>query len=132
MGYMSDLSKKKCIPCEGNASPLLPQEVAKLEAQVAGWIVSDDGKMISKEFVFEDFDENMQFVNMVAEIAETEGHHPDLHIFYNKLKVDLTTHAIKGLSENDFIIASKIDEIEKSLLYKFLHSGTVQEENLER
>jgi len=109
---MSELSKKKCVPCEGGTAPLLPQEVAKLEAQVSGWVVSEDGQNINKEFIFEDFDQNMQFVNVVAELAETEGHHPDMLIQYNKLTVGLTTHAIKGLSENDFILASKIDLIE--------------------
>jgi 4a-hydroxytetrahydrobiopterin dehydratase len=109
---MSDLAKKRCIPCEKKTAPLLPQEVAKLEAQVAGWIVADDARSIYKEFVFDDFDQNMMFVNQIAELAETEGHHPDLNISYNKLRVTLTTHAINGLSENDFILASKIDELE--------------------
>ncbi len=75
------------------------------------WEISEDGKKISRKFKFKDFKEAMQFINKVADIAETEGHHPDLHIFYNKVVIELWTHTVGGLSENDFIMASKIDLI---------------------
>ena len=76
-----------------------------------GWSADSPSKKISKAFYFEDFIGAINFVNKVADLAETEGHHPDISIVYNKVKLDLSTHAIKGLSENDFILAAKINEI---------------------
>jgi 4a-hydroxytetrahydrobiopterin dehydratase len=102
---------KHCVPCEGGMPPLDHEYVRKYAAQVPGWDVADDDKSISREFAFKDFAEAMQFVNAVAEIAQGEGHHPDIYIFYNKVRLALSTHAIGGLSENDFILASKIDTI---------------------
>jgi 4a-hydroxytetrahydrobiopterin dehydratase len=104
---MSDLAQKRCVPCEGGIPPLGKNEVEKLWAQLDGW--SLDGKWIIKEFSFKDFVATMQFVNRVADVAEGEGHHPDIHIHYNRVRVDIWTHAIGGLSENDFILAAKID-----------------------
>ena len=75
------------------------------------WKLSGDGRAIGRSFTFNDFKENMVFVNRVAQLAEQENHHPDLTILYNKLKIALSTHSIGGLSENDFILATKIDEI---------------------
>jgi len=103
-----DLTKKKCKPCEGGVPPLSGNEAKNLLAGLEGWKIS--GVHIEKEFLFKDFVENMKFVNRVAEIAEAEGHHPDLYIHYNKLKVILWTHAVSGLTENDFIVAAKVDE----------------------
>ncbi len=80
-------------------------------AQLKNWKLS--GKKIQKEFSFKDFKEAMKFVNNVAEIAESEGHHPDFHIFWNRVILALTTHSINGLSENDFILAAKIDQLHK-------------------
>lgn len=104
-----DLLSKKCVPCEGGTLPLTREEAQKYLAEVPGWQLSDDAKVISKEFKWRDFKEAMAFVNKVAKLAESEGHHPDVHISWNKVKLGLTTHAIKGLSENDFILAAKIN-----------------------
>lgn len=77
------------------------------------WMLIDGGRMLARTFGFKDFAATMEFVNKVADIAESEGHHPDMSISYNTLSLELTTHAIDGLSENDFILAAKIDEIAK-------------------
>lgn len=87
------------------------EESQKYLAEVLGWGVIEDGKKISKEFVFPDFVQAIRFIDKIAEIAEQEGHHPDLHIFYNKVRIELSTHAIGGLSENDFILAAKINAL---------------------
>jgi len=108
---MDDLLQKKCVPCEGGTPPLTRQEAEKYLKQVAGWQLSADAKKISRRFVFKDFKEAMAFVNKVAALAESEGHHPDIYILWNQVRLQLTTHAIKGLSENDFILAAKIDQI---------------------
>lgn len=109
--FMIHLSDKKCVACEGGVPPLNEKEIQEYLGQIkAGWKVLDD-KKITKDFKLKDFNEAMEFVNKVASIAEEEGHHPDMHIFYNKIKIELWTHAINGLSENDFILAAKIDKI---------------------
>ncbi|MFQ5902532.1 MAG: 4a-hydroxytetrahydrobiopterin dehydratase [Candidatus Binatia bacterium] len=106
---MSDLTQKRCVPCEGVVPPLGKAEAEGLLAQVPGWSLG--GKWITKEFKFKNFVQAMKFVNRVAELAEGEGHHPDIHIHYNVLQFDIWTHAIDGLSENDFILAAKIDAL---------------------
>jgi 4a-hydroxytetrahydrobiopterin dehydratase len=103
------LSTQKCIPCELGGEPLNKDEVAFYIKDVPAWKVAGDNKKISRELKFKDFKEAMQFVNKVAELAESEGHHPDLHIHYNKVTLDLWTHEVGGLSVNDFIVAAKID-----------------------
>ena len=108
---MNDLTQKRCVPCEGGVPPLEKQEVERLLSQVPGWKL--DGKWIAKEFQFKNFVEAMKFVNRVADLAEEEGHHPDIHIHYNIVRFDIWTHAINGLSENDFILAAKIDALQK-------------------
>ncbi len=80
-------------------------------AQVSEWSLSSDGKEIMRTWMFPDFAQAMIFVNSVADIAEEQGHHPDIYIWYNKVELKLSTHSIKGLSENDFIVAAKIDEL---------------------
>jgi 4a-hydroxytetrahydrobiopterin dehydratase len=105
-----DLTQKHCVPCEGGTPPLSPAEVVKYHARIPGWKVLDNRKII-KGFTFKDFKEAMVFVNKVADIAEAESHHPDLHISYDKVRVELWTHAVAGLSENDFILAAKIDAL---------------------
>jgi len=108
---MIHLSDKKCVACEGGVPPLGKDEAEKYLTQVSdNWHLEE--KSIWAEFKFKDFKENMTFVNKIADIAEAEGHHPDLKINYNKLRVDLSTHAIGGLSENDFILAAKIDKLD--------------------
>ncbi len=104
---MSELTQKKCVPCEGGVPSLDKATVERLLTQVSGW--SLQGKWITKEFKFKNFVLAMKFVDRVADIAEQEGHHPDIHIHYNLVRFDIWTHAIDGLSENDFILAAKID-----------------------
>ena len=106
---MSDLSSKLCVPCESGMSPMSVIDVAKYSAEIPEWRTSIDFRKISREFKFKDFKEAMAFANKVAETAETEGHHPDLHIFYDRVNIELQTHALNGLSENDFILAAKIN-----------------------
>jgi 4a-hydroxytetrahydrobiopterin dehydratase len=106
-----DLAQKKCIPCEVGGMPLSAERLETLRPHVPLWEI-EGNKSISREFKFKDFVENMAFVNRVAELAESEGHHPDMNIHdWNKLTIKLSTHAIGGLSENDFILASKIDTL---------------------
>lgn len=105
-----DLTKKKCVPCEGGVPPLEGDAVALHLKAVPQW--KQDGDKIVRDFKFKDFVENMAFVNKVAEVAEAEGHHPDLFIHgWNKLTVTLWTHAVGGLTENDFIVAAKVDAL---------------------
>lgn len=108
---MSELAKKKCVPCEGGTKPMPLAEAAKLLNEIPEWVLEDEGKAIRREFRFVTFMDAMEFVSQVADIAEMEDHHPDIHIFYNRVRLELTTHAIKGLSENDFIVAAKINAL---------------------
>ncbi|MEP7246340.1 MAG: 4a-hydroxytetrahydrobiopterin dehydratase [Gammaproteobacteria bacterium] len=109
---MTDLTGKKCVPCEGGIAPLSPAEAQKLRQQLdAGWTLVDDFHALRREFKFKDFYRTMSFVNALAHIANLEDHHPDLEVGYGTCRVLFTTHAIKGLSENDFICAAKIDRI---------------------
>lgn len=107
-----DLAQKKCVPCEGGAVPLTADEAEMLLKQVKGWTLPPDAKKISKAFTLKNFVEAMAFANKITPIAEAEGHHPDLHIGWGKVVVELSTHAIGGLSENDFILAAKINTIQ--------------------
>jgi len=106
-----DLAQKKCVACESGMPPLSRDEAQILMKQLSGWTLSGDARWISKEFKFKDFAEAFGFAKKIADIAEEEGHHPDLQISWGKTIVELTTHNIKGLSENDFIIAAKVDKI---------------------
>ena len=108
---MSQLAKKKCVPCEGNMKPIPREEAEKLLKELDDWALIDEAHLLAKSFHFKDFVASMNFVNKIAAIAEEEGHHPDLTISYSDVGIELTTHAISGLSENDFILAAKIDEI---------------------
>ena len=111
---MSDLADKKCIPCEGGIPSFDIDEIHKYLKKVDGWDVkSDDDKTyyLIKEFKFNNFLESQKFVNEVGKISEEEGHHPDIIFGWGYSEVKITTHAIKGLSENDFILAAKIDQI---------------------
>jgi 4a-hydroxytetrahydrobiopterin dehydratase len=109
---MSELSEKKCKPCEGGVTPLARSEAQNLLTQLAtDWTLAEDGLSIRREFRFKDFYRTMSFVNAVAHIANIEDHHPDLEVGYGYCRAVFTTHAIKGLSENDFICAAKIDRV---------------------
>jgi 4a-hydroxytetrahydrobiopterin dehydratase len=109
---MSDLAQKKCKPCEGGIPPLLGEALERYLGEVKGWEVHD-GKRIRKEFTFPDFKTALAFVNGVGEIAESEDHHPDLALSWGKVGVELWTHAVDGLTENDFIVAAKIDRLQR-------------------
>ena len=106
------LVQKHCVPCEGGALPLMRDESAKLLAETPGWTIAQDGLSLSREFTFKNYVLAMEFANTITPIAEAEGHHPDLAIGWGKVIVTLTTHAIGGLSENDFILAAKINNIQ--------------------
>ena len=109
---MSELLNKKCVPCEGGVIPFDISEIHKYQKKIDGWDVVKDKKNIfclEKKFVFKDFLESQKFVNEVSKISEEEGHHPDILFGWGYSKINITTHAIEGLSENDFILAAKID-----------------------
>lgn len=109
---MTDLTQKKCKPCEGGVNPLSRPEAQQYMMKLApDWKLADDATHIRREFHFRDFYRTMSFVNALAHIANLEDHHPDLEVGYNYCRVVFTTHAIRGLSENDFICAAKIDRI---------------------
>jgi 4a-hydroxytetrahydrobiopterin dehydratase len=123
---MVNLAAKKCVPCEGGTPPLKGEKIQEYVKEVSGWEVKEN-KRIEKTFKFKTFRESINFVNQVAAIAEQENHHPDIHIRYTKVTLELTTHAIQGLSENDFILASKIDllhnweeKVEKAVVKKLV------------
>ena len=104
-----DLTQKKCKPCEGGVPPLTEEQTNNLLKQIPSWTIKDGH--VFKQFKFKDFKEAMAFVNKVAGIAEQENHHPDITISYSQVSIGLWTHAINGLSENDFILPAKIDDI---------------------
>jgi 4a-hydroxytetrahydrobiopterin dehydratase len=106
-----NLAEQRCVPCEGGMPPLGKDEAQKLLAELKGWTLSGDARWISKEFAFKDFKEAFAFANKIGDTAEKEGHHPDLQISWGKVVIELTTHAIKGLSVNDFILAAKVDKV---------------------
>ena len=106
------LIQKKCEPCEGKVKPFTKQQAAPYLNDLSSWEIDFEGKSISREYVVKNFMEAVKFINKVAEVAEADNHHPDIHLTgYRKLRIDLSTHAIGGLSENDFILAAKIDEL---------------------
>jgi 4a-hydroxytetrahydrobiopterin dehydratase len=111
-----NLLERQCQPCEGGVPPLEPEAAEQLLLALhSDWSISSDGKWIRREFEFRGFNRTMGFVNAVAWIANTEGHHPDLEVSYSKCVVNYSTHAIDGLSENDFICAAKIDRLVEGL-----------------
>ena len=111
---MSDLLKKKCVPCEGGVIPFDISEIHKYQKKVDGWLLNKNEKnmfFLEKNFKFKNFVESQNFINDVGKISEDEGHHPDIIFGWGYAKIKITTHAINGLSENDFILAAKIDKI---------------------
>ena len=106
---MNDLIKKHCKPCENGEGKLDINKIKEYLPLVHDWLLVGD--TIKRDFKFKDFKEAIKFVDNVAKIAEAEGHHPDIYIFYNKVNLTLFTHAVKGLSENDFILAAKINAL---------------------
>lgn len=106
------LRQKKCLPCEGGVPPITADEVPSFMSTTPEWTVAEDSQSISRKVNCKHFVEAMKLINQIAEIAESEQHHPDLHLTgYRHVRIDLMTHAIGGLSENDFIVAAKIDQI---------------------
>ena len=111
---MSDLLNKKCVPCEVGILPFDIGEIHKYQKKVDGWNISENKKKIyflKKKFNFKNFINSQNFINKIGVISEEEGHHPDISFGWGYAKIIITTHAIKGLSENDFILAAKIDQI---------------------
>ncbi|HTW38235.1 MAG TPA: 4a-hydroxytetrahydrobiopterin dehydratase [Steroidobacteraceae bacterium] len=107
-----ELTAKRCKPCEGGVAPLGRAQAQDLMRQLSGeWRLAQDARSIHREFKFKDFYRTMSFVNALAHLANIEDHHPDLEVGYSRCRVEFSTHAIKGLSENDFICAAKIDRI---------------------
>src|SRR4029077_12631645 len=109
---MSELAARRCKPCEGGMPPLTAAEAAGFLTQISSaWVLIDSAHGIRREFSFRDFYRTMSFVNAVAHVANIEDHHPDLEVGYNYCRVTFTTHAVRGLSENDFVCAAKVDLI---------------------
>jgi 4a-hydroxytetrahydrobiopterin dehydratase len=109
---VEQLQAKKCKPCEGGVDPCTVSEARQQLGSLAGWQLTVDGQRIRKEWTVKNFMAGMDFFQRVAEIAEADGHHPDLHLSgYRNVAIELWTHAIGGLSENDFILAAKIDQV---------------------
>ncbi len=112
MATATDYAEKHCVPCEGGVKPLTRQGAEKyLERLTPEWKLSDDAKSIHRDFQFKGFNKTIGFVNAIAWMANREGHHPDLEVGYGHCHVHYTTHAIGGLSENDFICAVKINKL---------------------
>jgi len=109
---IGNLTEKVCKACEGFEDPMSFNEAKRYLKKIDDWEITKDKKSINKEFIFKNFKTAIEFINKVAIIAEKEGHHPDIFLHnYKKVKIELKTHAINGLSENDFIEAAKIDKI---------------------
>jgi 4a-hydroxytetrahydrobiopterin dehydratase len=106
------LAEKRCLPCEKGTPPLSPEQAKRLLGQAPGWEMDSGAKMISRHFSFESYWEGLGFVNAVAWIAQKEQHHPDVELLYKKVTLRYSTHAINGLSENDFICAAKVNALQ--------------------
>ena len=107
---MEPLAERHCVPCRGGVPPLPPGEVSRMLSELEGW--SDvDARRIEKEFAFRDFATALEFVNAIGAVAEEEGHHPDIHLGWGRVGVEIWTHKINGLTESDFILAAKIDRL---------------------
>ena len=107
---MSGLAEKSCIPCRGGVPPLTAAEIWPLEAQVRDWKVVENHHL-ERHFTFPDFKTALRFVNQVGELAENQGHHPDISLAWGKVGISIWTHKIDGLTESDFILAAKIDRL---------------------
>ncbi len=108
----TDLAKRKCVPCEGGVAPLKRDEALALLEKLSDWKLVSGGKRIRREWTVKNFMAGIDFFKRVADVAEAEGHHPDLHLEgYRNVAIEIWTHAIGGLSENDFILAAKIDRL---------------------
>ena len=116
MTTATELTQQKCKPCEGGVEPMEEREIAEQLRELPGWRLDGDSKRIRKEWVAKDFSAAIAFFQKVADLANAEDHHPDLHLTgYRNVAIELSTHAIGGLSENDFIFAAKIDQLSESM-----------------
>jgi len=106
---MNELARKKCKPCEGGVAPLTPEQIRPMLKGLAGWELADGA--VAKTYEFKNYFETMAFVNAAAWVSHREDHHPDMQVGYNRCRVSYVTHAIGGLSENDFICAAKLDAL---------------------
>ena len=114
--YQTDLASKKCVPCEGGVKPFSKSQAEVYLTQAPGWqlggnLAAGEAESISRQFKFKNYKSALEFVNKVSEIAESEGHHPDLKFGWGYVDIKSSTHTIKGLSENDFILAAKINQL---------------------
>ena len=107
---MSGLASRECVPCRGGVPPLQQQEISRLLPQLEGWTVVDQHHL-QKKYQFKDFREALQFVNRVGDLAEQQGHHPDICFGWGNAEIRIWTHKIDGLTESDFILGAKIDEL---------------------
>jgi 4a-hydroxytetrahydrobiopterin dehydratase len=107
---MTELADKQCVPCKGGVPPLRGKELQKLQADLPKWTVTNEHHL-HREFRFPDFKQALEFVNRVGEIAENQGHHPDILLKWGKVEITLWTHKIDGLTESDFIMSAKIDRL---------------------
>lgn len=108
---MSDLASKQCVPCRGGVPPLEGDELRAIHDRLGGdWRVVD-GHHLEKTFEFENFRQALDFTNRLGELAEEQGHHPDIHLSWGKVRVEIWTHAIDGLTESDFVLAAKTDRL---------------------
>ena len=107
---MADLAERECVPCRGGVPPMKGEEIEKLLQQLEGWQVIDEHHL-QKIYRFKDFRESLEFVNRVGNLAEQQGHHPDICFGWGKAEVTIWTHKIGGLSESDFVLAAKIDKL---------------------
>ncbi len=114
--FALELSKKRCQPCEGSVKPFDLKTTQKWLEQLSSWSLGQDGKSITRVYSMKNFVQAVQLIEQIAKVAEAENHHPDIHLTsYRKLVIELATHSIGGLSENDFILAAKIEELPKAL-----------------
>ena len=108
---MSTLAEKQCVPCKGGVPPLKGQELARLAGELGGgWQVAEE-RQLEKEYRFKDFREALGFTNKIGELAEAQGHHPDIYLAWGKVKLIIWTHKINGLTESDFVLAAKADRL---------------------
>lgn len=112
---MIPLAEKKCVPCEKGAKPIPPERARELFREIPGWRL-ENNRMLRRELILKDFAEAVRLINEIAKIAEEEDHHPDLHLTgYRRLMIELSTHSVGGLTENDFVLAAKIEALPREL-----------------
>jgi len=108
---MNTLAERQCVPCKGGVAPLKGQELARLARELAGgWQVVEE-RQLEKEYRFKDFREALGFTNKIGELAEAQGHHPDIYLAWGKVKLTIWTHKVNGLTESDFVLAAKADRL---------------------